>query len=789
MLAFLKNKFIRFKYWILSLLAIPIVLAFIPVDIPIGGAADSLPWNTIAVNTTYDTVSGRLEEGQFASTTYGWLWINDGVTESKRRKMFVGTSTPLEIKGLKQVNVALETCQIQYTNKDNSKTAYEIYACEDWYTKLEEKNEQPVPKLVTRLWKVKQALAGIAYQSDTDTACSLCSSASFSFTTSGSDRGLVVLGTFDDGTDADRDITASTYGGITLTQGARGNDDTNDITTEQWYIANPLVGANTLSITLAGTVTNGYFNTSQYTGVLTTGMSDANNSAVQTNANSISYTITTVAANTTIVDGAIFGEAALVSCVPNSGQTEILDIAFTTATGCSGYELEQGAAGAKTVSWSCTGISCAGDEDWTAAGMSLAPESEQPAESTTWWDTNFLYRRKITFNNAPSQQTLTNFPVNIFLTQNAEDQAAPNNITYANVTAQGGDIRFVDADQTTMLKHEIEDWDTSATSTLWVKVPKITATSTTDHIWMYYGNTATSTGAATSSVWDSNFKGVWHLAATSTAVRKFVDSTSNAQTGIATAFDDNEAQQGVIDGSIDLEEAGDFIDMGDLANLDFGATDDMTITVWINRSVLTVNSAILSKKSNTATSTAGYSLMISNINPDRIGLLVSDATTASNVRGATGVDAAGWNHISSVWDDNASGGTKIYLNGKDDNALGYVSVGSLDNAISFKVGGLGSAVLRGTIDEVRISNSVRSSDWIQQEYRYGLASSTTHTYGTEENVPVVGGAAKTSTSTIFKSDTIFKSNVILNYLFTPPPIILVGGFIQSLAYYWRRKWN
>ena len=775
----------RFKYWILSLLAIPVALALISVDAPVG-AADSLPWNTIAVNTIYDTASGRLEEGQFASTTYGWIWINDGVTESKRRKMFVGTSTPTEIKGLKQVNVASETCQIQYTKKDNSKTAYENYSCEDWYTKVEKNNEKPAPKLVTRLWQVKQALAGIAYQSDTDTACTACSSASFSFTNTGSDTGIVVIGDFNDATDADRDITASTYGGISLTQGARGNDDTTDNTTEQWYIANPLQGANTLSITLAGAVTDGYFNTSQYTGVLTTGMSDANNSATQANETSVSYTITTVAANTAIVDGASSEIGTGSDCEPNSGQTEILDIdtGFGSMQACAGYELNQGAAGAKTVSWTCSGIACTTTTDWTAAGMSLAPESEEPAESTTWWDTSFLYRRKITFNNAPSQQTLTNFPVNVFLSQNANDEAAPNNITYANVTANGGDIRFVDADQTTMLKHEIEKWDTAATSTVWVKVPKITATSTTDHIWMYYGNTATSSGAATTSVWDLHFKGVWHLTATSTAARKFINSVGTTTDGIGTNFDSDEyTTTGTkIDGALDFDggNPNDYINNGTASMMNFFAADSrFTVSGWMKPDDFGLYSTIGARWSNTNSRQYNIQTAVTTGAPQMI-LSTSGSGTTYTLVGATALSTTNWSYLAGTADIGADN-YFLYSNAIVVDSDTTASAALFNNSSAIvSIGATKEGtddMMDGKLDEIRISDTVRSADWLQQEYRYGLASSTTHTYGTEENVPVVGGAARTSTSTIFKSDTIFKSNVILNYL-----------FIQSLAYYWRRKW-
>ncbi len=42
----------------------------------------------------------------------------------------------------------------------------------------------------------------------------------------------------------------------------------------------------------------------------------------------------------------------------------------------------------------------------------------------------------------------------------------------------------------TLLAHEIESWNESGTSYVWVSVPQIDASSGTDYIWMYYGNAA-----------------------------------------------------------------------------------------------------------------------------------------------------------------------------------------------------------------------------------------------------------------------------------------------------------
>lgn len=61
------------------------------------------------------------------------------------------------------------------------------------------------------------------------------------------------------------------------------------------------------------------------------------------------------------------------------------------------------------------------------------------------------------------------------------------------------------------MKYEIEKWDETGTSSVWVKVPQIDASSSTDYIYIYYGNSSAVDGQDRGNVWDSDFKMVQHL--------------------------------------------------------------------------------------------------------------------------------------------------------------------------------------------------------------------------------------------------------------------------------------
>ena len=71
-----------------------------------------------------------------------------------------------------------------------------------------------------------------------------------------------------------------------------------------------------------------------------------------------------------------------------------------------------------------------------------------PQAALAWWNTSWGLRRKITFNNAGQPSNLVNFPVLVRLDSARVDYARTQNL--------GQDIRFVDANDTTLLDHEIE---------------------------------------------------------------------------------------------------------------------------------------------------------------------------------------------------------------------------------------------------------------------------------------------------------------------------------------------
>ena len=79
---------------------------------------------------------------------------------------------------------------------------------------------------------------------------------------------------------------------------------------------------------------------------------------------------------------------------------------------------------------------------------------------------------------------LEDFPVLIRISQSIAG------FSYADCAANGTDLRFTDA-RGELLQHEIESWNTSGESVVWVKVPRLSGTTTA--VYMYYGASASAT--------------------------------------------------------------------------------------------------------------------------------------------------------------------------------------------------------------------------------------------------------------------------------------------------------
>src|SRR3989344_5786576 len=404
-------------------------------------------------------------------------------------------------------------------------------------------------------------------------------------------------------------------------------------------------------------------------------------------------------------------------------------------------------------------------QTWTdsTSGQDLGIVQVSDTSGGTWCNisasacnSSWLARRKITLNNSASSENLTNFPVLV--------QLSASNIDYAKTQGAGEDIRFVDADGTTALSYEIEKWDEAGTSLVWVNVPQIDSGSTTDYIYMYFDNDAANDNQAATSVWDSSFKGVWHLKETLGGAGAIIDSTSSPGNGTDTGA--TLGATGQIGNAVSFDGSNDYIDIGTTKLDNFTAR---TITAWINPDTMGEGGYGVIWAQGNGSSVGNERLLLNaGSGGQDIEFSINRSTSGANATTLNDVVLDSWQQVAFVW-DGSTGLPIIYRNGVEDSYRFAQSAGSGtisdDSGANPRIGDWytngATGAFKGIIDEVRVSNSVCSADWVEAEYLY-TADNTKYSYGSEETPPSnttlnLASSIKATTLTIDASQT-FSAN-------------------------------
>jgi len=303
---------------------------------------------------------------------------------------------------------------------------------------------------------------------------------------------------------------------------------------------------------------------------------------------------------------------------------------------------------------------------------------------------------------------LTNFPVLISLTNTS--LRTTGSCGYVE-NSSGYDIIFSDATQTTILDHEIEKYDgASGELVAWVRVPTLKYNEDTV-INIHYGHSSVC-GASENptGVWDSNYKGVWHLSDTSGATQ---DSTSY-NTGGSLSGTVTRGATGQIGDAFNFYTNGE-VDWGDPGDghLDFG-TGEMTLGLWVNmdnhRGVW--EQIILKGKSSWQ---SGYQIEV-NDSSNTFYFAISDGSISEWGRSATvSFSLDTWTHVVGVV-DRSSNLLRAYKDGVEVDTTGISGMGSINVADELTIGRDSWGWPDARVDEVRLSNTARSADWIQTEY-------------------------------------------------------------------------
>ncbi len=350
--------------------------------------------------------------------------------------------------------------------------------------------------------------------------------------------------------------------------------------------------------------------------------------------------------------------------------------------------------------------------DFQACSESLVDVMASPGDAVlkqadAWWDSAWLKRRKIAFDNS-GQGELPDFPVLVRLDS--------TRIDYSETQDMGQDIRFVD-DEGAQLAHEIEEWDEGGSSYVWVRA-SIDGYSDTGYIWVYYGNNGAPDDQDAAAVWDDDFIGVYHM-------DDDQDSSSfNNDLGCGNCPG---SSSGIVDGAYDYDGNNDYSTIANSDEInDGGPWDDKTIEVLFRAD--TIDGGAKNIIYEQGGGTRGLNIYLSSGNA-YVGGWNRDSGQSDwdGTWLSTGIGTGEWHYVALRLRDGtdnfcgdcfegyldgtefgAGEGRRLYAHSGDIRA-GYGNTRMHD-------GTGGEEELDGMIDELRLSNAARSDDWIAAQY-------------------------------------------------------------------------
>jgi biopolymer transport protein ExbB len=335
----------------------------------------------------------------------------------------------------------------------------------------------------------------------------------------------------------------------------------------------------------------------------------------------------------------------------------------------------------------CLSFACSSDVDgpksFDAAGC--------PAEG--WWDCDFTSRRTITIDS--TDDDLSNFPLLVSL----------DGADLEGMKDQGADLRFV-AEDDSLLDYEVDTWAPGESAQIWVRIPALSAASSTS-ISMYWGNSAAESSANASDVWSNGFQGVWHL--NESPVDTMLDSTGNGNLGSALGMDANAQVPGTIGSSISFDGVDDWIEIADSQSLTMTG-EALTLSAWIYMPTAQRSDAGVIVKSDDTD--YHYQLGVQSAQFGNFRALTDSQTYLT---GYSPLGTSRWYYLTGVYDGAIS---KVYVNAHLDNTDSQS--GQLVPADAPLV--IGRRALSderyfvGRIDEARVASVARSQGWIRAEF-------------------------------------------------------------------------
>ncbi|MCX6874658.1 MAG: DUF2341 domain-containing protein [Verrucomicrobia bacterium] len=337
----------------------------------------------------------------------------------------------------------------------------------------------------------------------------------------------------------------------------------------------------------------------------------------------------------------------------------------------------------------------------------------------TWWNPAWAQRQPLTLDSGAAALSEAPGSVTVLV------RLFEGNFEFASARDDGSDLRFVAADDKTVLPHQLESYDSILREAfVWVKLPEVKAAAK-ETLHVYFGNPDPAMPAASkpADAYDADTALVYHFAGRGTAPSDATGNGNHAETVGLTA------EGSLIGSGLRLSRTAP-ISIPNSTTLEWQQDQSLTLTVWIKPAALQADAVIASRTDGRS----AFRLMLDQ------GVPVVEVSAAGGpVRSQTGTPVAAgvWSHLALVADGKS---LRLFLNGTP-----YANLSGGLPAVSTPLilGGLaatGTSAFTGELDEFSISRVARSAAWIKlTAVNQGSSEAAQRTLSLG---PVEGAAAK-----------------------------------------------
>ncbi|MDT3314900.1 DUF2341 domain-containing protein [Pseudomonas sp. rhizo66] len=331
-----------------------------------------------------------------------------------------------------------------------------------------------------------------------------------------------------------------------------------------------------------------------------------------------------------------------------------------------------------------------------------------PATAQAWWQDDWHYRKQIAVDTTPQGAAINQALGRTALLVRLHT----GNFTFDGVKEDGSDLRFVAADDKTVLNHQIESFDAlMGMALIWVDVPNVEGGQRQD-IWMYYGNQkapATGNGQLT---FDPNYTALYHFdGATGTPAKDTTAYGNTAQSATGAAID------GVVGRA--LQFSGQPLLLPASPSLQHNAGSAFTFSAWLRLDQASGEQLILARREGANSLLIGASQGVPFVEIDGQRAVATQALNPGQ-----------WQHVALTVE-----GAKVtlYINGREGATLAQAMPAF--NSVMAIGADLHEGSLQpfvGAIDELRLSKVARPAPLLLADATSQGAESKLVAYGVDE---------------------------------------------------------